>query len=182
MTRLVTIAMSGAVLGALAAPTHASARQFVLIPPSAASSHTEPDTMVGQYYTISYQLPEGLRARKLDRVLLELYLDVRAKPREDYVNEAPVVEVYALKAASHGSVEPGDLDNATRAGRPVALGSSRRVLVDVTKIVVAQLSGTLQNNGLVVGSMTGEREGDFTLLSNRLPGGAVGRLRIYTTD
>jgi len=73
-----------------------------------------------------------------------------------------------------------DLDTATRAVRAIALGRDRRVLLDITAIVRADLAGRLPNHGLVLGSVTGSREGDFTLVSGRLPGSAVGRVRVYS--
>jgi hypothetical protein len=45
--------------------------------------------------------------------------------------------------------------------------------------VRAHLDGTIGNNGLIVGSLTGMREGEFAILSGRLPQGAVAQLRVY---
>ena len=180
VTELVVLAI-GLFLVTGAAQTD-TRRQLLLIRSADATARAEADTSFGQYYTLSYRLPSDLRAERLERAVLELYLDVRAKPRGEYVNEAPVVEVYALKGSFAGSVQPEKLDVTTGTMRPVALGDGRRVLIDITEIVRAHLDGTLRNDGLVVGSLTGMREGDFSLVSDKFPQGAVGRVRIYTSS
>jgi hypothetical protein len=167
-------------LAVLTGGTASTRREFVLIASSDISAKTEEDTTIGQYYTVSYRLPANLQVSHVERAVLELYVDVRAKVRDDYRNEAPMLEVYALKSRFSGSVAPGELDAAICSARPVARGRGRRVLIDITEIFRAHLSGRLNNNGIVVGTLTGARDGDFTILSNRLPGNAVGRLRIFT--
>ncbi len=161
-----------------AAPTD-SRKQVVLIRSSDVTLRTDPDTTVGRYYTLSYSPPEGLTSADLDRAVLEVYLDVSAIARGEYVNEAPVFEVYALKEPFGSSLDPETLDRNTRAARPVGAGSDRRIVIDVTQMVRAHLHGTVENNGLVIGSLTGMREGQFVLLSGRLPEGAVGQLHVY---
>ena len=156
-----------------------SRKQVVLIRSSDVTLCTDPDTTVGRYYTVSYSSPEGLTSADLDRAILEVYLDVSAKTREEYVNEAPVFEVCALKEPFGQFLDPETLDNDTRAARPVAAGADRRVVIDVTPIVRAHLQGTVENNGLIIGSLTGMREGQFVIISGRLPQGAVGQLHIY---
>jgi len=146
-----------------------------------ASAHAGPGTTIGQYYTVHYELPDDLTSEWVERAVLELYVDVRAKTRQDYVNEAPVLEVYAPTEALAGGVDVKNLDIATRAGRPIALGERRLVRIDVTRIVRAHASKALDNNGLVVGTLSGMREGDFTIVANILADGAIGRLTIYTS-
>jgi hypothetical protein len=50
---------------------------------------------------------------------------------------------------------------------------------NVAIVTMAELAGQLQNYGVVLGSVTGSREGDFTLVSGHLPGSAVARVRVY---
>lgn len=152
----------------------------LLIGSSDVSAHADEDTTTGQYYTLSYRLPANLSPTRIERAVLEVYVDVGAKVRDDYINDAPMLEVCALKQPYSGTLVRADLDLATDSARPIARGRARRVMVDITEIFRAQLSGRLENNGLVVGTLTGPRDGDFTILSNRLPGGAVGRVLIYT--
>jgi len=155
-------------------------RELILIRSSDVTARAETDTSIGQYYTLSYQLPTDLPSERLDQAILELDVDVRAKSRDEYVNEAPVLQVYALHEPYTGVVEASSLDTLTYATRPVALGNNRRVLLDITRIVRAHLTGALDNNGLILGSLTGMREGDFSLVSGRLATDAVGQVRIYT--
>ena len=153
--------------------------QRLLIHSSDATARVEADTSIGRYYTLTYQLPAGLQSGRLERAILELYVDVSVKVREEHLNEAPVLEVYALRAPYAGAFEAKDLDEGTRVVRPVTLGENRRVLFDITKIVRAYLTGTTGNNGLIVGSLTGMREGDFRLVPGKLAADAVGQIRIY---
>ncbi len=141
-----------------------------------------PDSTMGQYYVVQYALPQGVEASEVDRAVLEVYVDVAAKAREEYVNEAPLIEVFALTEAPNGGVEVGQLDAATRTSRPVARGEDRRVRIDVTKIVQAHLAGGLENHGLAIGSLSGMREGDIAFVEGMFPDGAVGRIRIYASD
>ncbi len=147
-----------------------------------ASVHAGEKTTLGQCYTVQYALPDDLTSQQVERAVLELYVDVRAKTREDYINEAPILEVYAPTEAFAGGVDLKKVDIATRAGRPIALGAKRLVRIDVTRVVRAHASKTLANYGLVIGSLSGMREGDFTIVADMFPDGAIGRLNIYTSD
>ncbi len=156
-----------------------SRRQIVLIRSSDVTLHAEPDSLIGQYYTVSYALPDSLTSADLGQAILELFVDVRAKPRDGFLNEAPMLEVYALNQPPTGRFNPESLSPEGRALRAVAVGSGRRVVLDVTRLVRSHLDGAIENNGLIIGSLTGMREGVFTFVSGRLPEGAVGQLRVY---
>lgn len=153
-------------------------RHVISIMANDIAARAESDPTFAGFYTLTYSLPEGIGSETIERAILELVVDVSALSREGYVNEAPMLEVYALKQAFAGSVTGKDLDTATRAVRPVAVGPARRVKIDVTKIVRVQAAGAV-NYGLVVGSVTGMREGTFTIRSNVFPDGAVARLSLY---
>jgi hypothetical protein len=43
-----------------------------------------------------------------------------------------------------------------------------------------EIAGTITDNGLIIGSLTGLREGDFSLVAGRAGADAVGRVRVYT--
>jgi len=154
-------------------------RETVLIRPADVTVHDEPDTTLAPIYTFSYSLPEGLTSRQLNRAMLELFVDVSAKPREEFLNPSPLLEVYALTAPLTGVFDPGRLEREGRAVRPVVRGDTRRVILDVTGIVRAHLEGRIENNGLIIGSLTGERDGAFALRSGQLPEGAVGRILLF---
>lgn len=155
-------------------------RETVLIRPADVTVHDEPDTTLGPYYTVSYAWPDGLTSSLLNRAILEVFLDVTAKPRDEFLNASPLLEVYALTEPLTGAFDPAHLERTGRAIRPVAAGVGRRVVLDVTAIVRAHLEGRIQNHGLIIGSLTGERDGAFTLRSGGLPEGAVGRMLFFT--
>jgi hypothetical protein len=154
-------------------------RETVLIRPADVTVHDEPDTTLGPYYTISYAWPESLTCSGLNRAILEVFLDASARPRDEFLNASPLFEVYALTEPLTGAFDPGRLERTGRAVRPVALGEARRVVLDVTSIVRAHLEGRIENHGLIIGSLTGERDGAFTLRSGGLPEGAVGRILLF---
>jgi hypothetical protein len=52
-------------------------------------------------------------------------------------------------------------------------------VLDITKIVRAQVAGELSNDGVVLGTVTGARDGDFRLVEGLLGEGVVGRIRLY---
>jgi hypothetical protein len=143
------------------------------------TTHAEVDTTMGPCYTVSYELPAGLQAENLERALLELYVDVRAKSREGYVNDAPVLEAYALTAPYAGVMDARILDMTSRTMRPVAVGDGRRVVLDITRVVSRRLDGQEADYGFIIGSLTGMREGDFRLLEGRAGPGVVARVHLY---
>ena len=140
-------------------------------------THAEADTSLASYYVITWPMPNGLSNERLAQALLELYMDAHAKARGDYVNEAPIFEVVAQRPLSDGNL--GELEGALRASRPVLAGERQRVVLDITNIVRATLKGT-GGNQLVVGSLTGMRDGDFRFVTGELGPDVIGRLRIYT--
>ncbi len=153
--------------------------QTILIRSNDVALHTDPDTTIGHYYTVAYTLPENLSSQDLDHAILEVFVNVSAKERGEYRNEAPVLEVYALTAPFSGTLNLETLDWPTGVVRPVVAEESRRVIIEITNIVRSHLEGTLENNGLILGSLTGMREGEFTFVAGALPEGAVGQVRIY---
>ena len=180
-TRLLALASAWVVLAG-AASVQTPGKISIMIRGTDASVHAGEKTTLGQYYTVQYALPDNLASEHVERAMLEVYVDVRAKTREDYINEAPMLEVYAPTEPFAGGVDLKKLDVATRAGRPIALGEKRLVRIDVTRIVRAHASKMLANNGLVIGSLSGMREGDFAIVAGMFPDGAIGRLNIYTSD
>lgn len=154
-------------------------KQTILIRSNDVTLHADADTSIGQYYTVAYTPPENLSREDLDRAILEVFVDVSAKVRGEYFNEIPVLEIYALTTPFSGSLNLEALHLPTGVVRPVVAEDGRRVILDITNIVRSHLAGTLENNGLIVGSLTGMREGEFTFVSGALAEGAVGQVRIY---
>jgi hypothetical protein len=176
---LAVIAWAVAAHAGAPSSTSGTGKQVLVLREGDVTAHAEADTTMGPYYTVSYELPAGLRIEDLERALLELSVDVRAKSRESYVNDAPVLEAYALTAPYAGVMDARILDLTSRAMRPVAVGDGRRVVLDLTNIVRAHLDGSRPNHGFIIGSLTGMREGDFRLRSGSLDLSTVARVHIY---
>jgi len=155
-------------------------RQVLVIRAADVTARADEDTMTGQYYTTILPLPANLEPSNLDRAILDLYVDVGAKSRDGFVNTGPILEVCAMKGSYPGEVRLEDLDLETRAVRPVPVGRGRHVKLDVTKIVRAGLGGA-SNHGLILGSLTGMREGDFTVVSGRFSGSTAAQIVVYRT-
>jgi hypothetical protein len=154
------------------------AEDHILVYPGDVTLVQESDTTRGTAYSLTYALPSGLTAASLGRAIMEFYVDVGVRPRGEFDSPAPLFEVYALKQPMTGAFDPERLEVAGRAHRPVALGDSRRVVIDVTEILRLHLDMRLVNNGMAVGSLTGERDGAFTFRSGMLPGGAISRIAL----
>lgn len=164
----------------------------VLIPQTSVSTYTPEDNHLGSYFLLPFDLPSGLAGQELDAALLEFYVTVDAHGRSaelypandpekpsEFVNDAPTLEVFAPNASFTGDLGTGKLDLGSRTAVPIALGEDRHIVVDITHIIQPILDGNAVNYGLVVGSLTGMREGDFSLRSGALGAGAVARIRFY---
>jgi len=138
----------------------------------------EKDGKQASYYTMTYLLPADLKAESLDRVILELVMDVEAQEQDGYVGEAPVLYVRSLESSAiRGS--DGE-ENAVFATRPVAVGANRHVKVDVTEIIRAQLARP-GAHGLAIGALRGMQEGEFKIHRGGMSQGNTGELNIYAT-
>ena len=60
------------------------------------SQFSPADTSYGHYYLFDFEIPQIVTAKNVYRVYLEVCLDISSNATLDYVNEAPVIEVYAL--------------------------------------------------------------------------------------
>lgn len=146
----------------------------------------------GDFFLLTFQVPAAVSGKDMDAVLLEFYVDAGAFGRradlyenagpgepDAFINDSPTIEIFLPKSNYQGGIDSDALDLASRAAAPVRLGQDRRVVVDVTTLMQGIVSGTKPNYGLVLGSITGMREGDFTIRSNRLGSGVVARLLFY---
>lgn len=141
--------------------------------------HTTQDATVGAYYTVAFEVPSVPFGAHLEHAVLEFYLDVASKARDEYVNDTPVLEVFALTSDFDGDLEPEEWDLDTRVTRPFLLGERKHVVMDVTPIIRSLLADPSKNHGIVIGSLTGMREGDFDVRTGLLPDTGVMRLRLY---
>lgn len=142
-------------------------------------THTTEDEAFGAYYTVEFEVPSLPEGTWLDHAVLELYVDVGSKARDEYVNDTPVLEVFALTSDFDGDFNPAEWDAETRVTRPLLLGEEKHVVMDITPIIRSFLATPSQNHGLVIGSLTGMREGDFTVLTGVFPEGEVMRVMLF---
>ena len=168
-------------------------KQTIVVKSNGVSTYMPSDAGLGKYYVIQFQVPDLPPGEKLETAVLEFYVDAGSISREinlfpgtdsaqtpTYVNRTPVIEVFALQSAMGAELDPSQLDPDSRRIQLVVVGSRRHVRMDVTSIVRRLVAEPARNLGLVIGSVSGMREGDFTLLSGVLPDGAVVRVRLYS--
>ncbi|MBI4721092.1 MAG: hypothetical protein HY770_07740 [Chitinivibrionia bacterium] len=154
------------------------------IPLAAASISTHASSIeaLGDYYTISINIPEQIKGKELYGAYLELYVDVNALEYQGQVNNAPSLDVYALKAAFSGSEDANQFGQSSFGPRNVVLGENKRVLIDITNIIRAYLQNPGLNHGLILGSLTGMRDGLFTIRKDVVSKGAFGQINYFYDD
>lgn len=135
---------------------------------------TEASAALGPLFVLTFT-PPSARGAAVDRVLLELRIDVASMNRNGYLDPAPLLEVALLDGWTAGSASTGRVVR-----RPVAIGTSRRVIVDITPLVRLNNERGLSSCRLVVGSLTGLRQGDFKLHRGDWPGAGFGRIRVLS--
>lgn len=166
------------VLGVVVTDSVASKR-ILPIESSDVSTYTPSDTTVGKYYKLTCTVPGDLQARHLERAVLELRVEVDTLSRDGYLDDTPLLEVYALKNGFTGAVDFTKFETPSTAIKPVSVGDDRRVLLDVTPIIKLYIAEPSRNQSLIVGSLSGDRPGDFTLKTGAFPDGSVARIHLY---
>jgi hypothetical protein len=141
----------------------------VLVPISAATVSTYSLEESQPVYVLGITLPGEIAGKRLDGAFLEFYVDASLLESAEF-EHVPSIDVGALNEAYAGSGEPATDRGSSRA---VALGSGRRVRVDITDIVKGWIANPESNRGLVVGALTGSRVGSFALRDDVLGGSAV---------
>jgi len=129
------------------------------------------------YYSVGITLPENLT--RVSHAWLELHADVSARNLNGFIDPAPVFEVYALNQTLSGDPEPSRFV-ATRLpmSRPVATGTGRLVKIDITEFVQSILADPSKNHGLVIGPLTDDKRGIFTVRQDSFGPGISARLVI----
>jgi hypothetical protein len=129
------------------------------------------------YYSVAISLPAGLTS--VTHAQLEFRADISARDLTGYLDPAPVLDVYALKEALRGDPDPSKFE-ATRLpmSRPVAAGADRLVKIDITDFVRMILGDPSKNHGLVLGPLTADKRGIFTIKQDGLGDGITARVRI----
>lgn len=115
-----------------------------------------------RYYSVEVSLPENVAM--VFRAWLELRADVSARNLSGFVDPAPMCEVFALKRPLSGDPEESNFEaTSLPMSRPVAIGSDRLVRIDVTEFVRRILADPSKNHGLVLGPLTNDKRGIFTI-------------------
>jgi hypothetical protein len=124
---------------------------------------------------VGISLPEKLTT--VTHAWLELRADISAKNLNGFVDPAPVFEVYALKQTLSGDPEPSKFESTKLPmSRPVATGTDRLVKIDITEFVQKILADPSKNHGLVVGPLTNDKRGVFTVRQDSFGPGVFARL------
>ena len=164
LTCLLVVAVCGS--------SHADAVRTVLLTSSSVEARL--DGVASSPYTIlRIAIPPEITASGLVRAILEVRADVQAQTIDGWMNETPIVEVYALSDDMTGSFNAAKLTKPSTMNRPIAVGSNKSVRIDITEAVVSWLENPSKNHGLVLGSFRGAREGSFTLKSDASREGAL---------
>lgn len=135
---------------------------------------------LGDYYVLHFQVPNRIRSNRLDHAYLELRFDVASREIDGYLEETPLLEVYALKSDFGGVIAPTQFEaQSVPTVRNVLVGEDRRVVIDITEIVRSYVEDPARNHGLIIGSLTGVRAGIFSIRAGGFPEGAVARITFF---
>lgn len=117
----------------------------------------------GDYFLLHFDVPEDMT--EIRHAYLEFYVDAAARESlGEVTNDSPIVEVYALKESLSGPLDENQFRTVSRPMvQNVRVGQNRRVVVDITEIVQLFKSDPTKNFGIVIGSLTGTRDGIFTI-------------------
>lgn len=164
----------------------------VTIPSANMTTYQTQEEDRGDYFMLEFRVPSAVSGKDMDAIILELYVDASAYSRradlyenaapgkpEAFVNDAPTLQVFVPKSSYQGGVDAGALDLDLRVSEPILVGEGKRMLIDVTRLLQGVVAGTETNYGLVLGSITGMRDGNFTILSGSVASGAVAKIHFH---
>jgi hypothetical protein len=155
-------------------------RTSLYLDAAALTTFTPEDPSLGAYYLLTFSLPpEALRAKWM---YLEFYLDVSAREHEDANDPTPLLDVFALKPSEGytGSLDPAQFEAlSVPMTRPLSLGENRRVVIDVTEIVHRRAAEPAAMCALLLGSLSGSRDGLFTIKTGCLDRPGIARVTIF---
>ncbi len=176
-TRKVVAIAGAAMVSMMLASAADAGRVSVYVTPADLSTYSPADATLGDYYVLQFEVPDEIKGQPVRWAFLELFCDVSAKEMSGYLNEAPLIEVYALSSTFSGTLDPSQFEPQTLPlVRNVAAGLNRRVVIDITEIVKSYIKNPAKNHGLIIGSLKGRRDGLFSVKSNSLGSGAVAKI------
>jgi hypothetical protein len=160
-TRCVKIIMLTALFLALAGGVEAAKYQ-VNLGSDRVQKITPEEEGLGPYYVVTFEVPREAQGREIFRATLEVEMDVSARElTEGYTNESPVVEVFVITETFGEAFDPEEAERLEEVERNMAVGTGRRVRLDITRFVQDLVNNKRVNHGLVIGSLTGPRDGVF---------------------
>ncbi len=145
------------------------------------SVHASTDSLHKEFYTVQFDVPGIIEGKELYGAFLEFFVDVSVPEKQGYIEKRPVMEIYALAAQFSGSIDTTkfDVSNSGHTVRDIPVGEKRRVLIDVTELIKSYLQNPEKNHGLILGALTGRRDGIFALRDDVLSNGALARLKFH---
>jgi hypothetical protein len=168
-----------ALLFCLAGVARAELRKVeVPLSSEAVTAHTAPDPSGSIFYVLTVEVPASLTAVEIKSALLDLYADVSSNAVDGWVNDSPVIELYALKNPYSEDLDLSKVHGQSAALKPVQVGEARRVVLDVTSIVQAWAKDPELNHGMILGSFRGMKEGVCSIRNDRLIPGELARITI----
>jgi hypothetical protein len=173
MKAILSLCLAPGFIGMLAA----SARADVQTLPATASHIEVSTSSESSHYVVEFDVPVNVRSVR--QAWLEVRMDVSASDLNGFVDPAPMLEVYMLKQSISGDPDPSVFDTTgIPMSRPVALGTNRLVRLEITEFVQRILADPRKNHGIVMGSLTGTRSGEFAMKSNGFGPGTPVRITI----
>lgn len=133
-----------------------------------------PQDSLQTLFILKFDMPERLTQLNIDGAYLEFFVD--ASHKAALTDRSVLIEVYPLSSDPNGT---GSIDfEKTRAVRNVNLGTGKRVVMDVTDVIQDWHAGRRQNHGLVIGGLSGAKDGRFVIRADKIGRGVAARLRI----
>jgi hypothetical protein len=159
----------------LVSPASAQVRHVDI--PSSNLKFYRPPAGQGPYYVLTITLPGEIQSVR--QAWLELRADLTVPEIDGFHDPTSIFQVFMLKQPLEGeptddSFEPLRIPMS----RPVATGTNRSIKIDVTEYVQRILADPPANHGLILGSVTGARRGNFQIEPNAFGTGIVARLNV----
>jgi hypothetical protein len=178
MVLVILLALGSVLDGALSS---LSAKEWVgTVAAVQVTTHDPTDATLGDYYTFSSPLPAELAGREIRDAVLECYVDVNAREVNGYLNDSPMLQLFILELPLVGEPEPAMFRMPSPAIRNVPLGLQQKVVLNVRDLVtyIANAGGGSPPE-LIMGSLTGTRDGKFILRTDVLPEGDAIKVIIW---
>jgi len=133
---------------------------------SATYATTDDNTEV-EYSVVTFDVPVIPTDKILSEVILDFYMDVASVLGDDLSGGIATVQVSVMPALDNGKLPI--LSDAVVASSVVKVGVNRPVRIYITSVVKEAITNKVGELTLLVGSITGDRNGRFE--TRAIPGG-----------